>query len=234
MHNIGAVILAAGESSRLGQPKQLLQFRGKSLLRRAVDGANEAGCSPIVVVLGSGTQTAVYAHRRGWLASESGKHDQMSGSMEGQLMGSPARIVKNQNWRAGIGTSIRAGVQSLIDNNDDVTAIIVLACDQPFVDVGMIKQLIRIRKKTNKPIVAASYSGTLGIPALFDRSCFKELLALRSDRGAKPLILRDQERVATFQFPAGSVDIDTPADYEKLNKGSFRPLSTENVRSAAR
>jgi molybdenum cofactor cytidylyltransferase len=192
MPNIGAVILAAGESSRLGQPKQLVQFRGKSLVRRAADAATEAGCSPITIVLGSDSK-----------------------KIEDELAGTGVAIVKNENWRAGIGTSIRAGVQNLLSQAPNLEAIVLLVCDQPFVDARVIKGLIELRQKTNKSIVASAYSGTLGVPALFNRSCFQELLALGDDTGAKSIIMRNRERVAEFPFPQGEIDIDTVADYEK-------------------
>ena len=192
MPNIGAVILAAGESSRLGQPKQLVQFRGKSLVRRIVDAATEAGCSPITIVLGSDSK-----------------------KIEDELAGTGVAIVKNENWRAGIGTSIRAGVQNLLSQAPNLEAIVLLVCDQPFVDARVIKGLIELRQKTNKSIVASAYSGTLGVPALFNRSCFQELLALGDDTGAKSIIMRNRERVAEFPFPQGEIDIDTVADYEK-------------------
>jgi molybdenum cofactor cytidylyltransferase len=192
MPNIGAVILAAGESSRLGQPKQLVQFRGKSLVRRIVDAATEAGCSPITIVLGSDSK-----------------------KIEDGLAGTGVAIVKNENWRAGIGTSIRAGVQNLLSQAPNLEAIVLLVCDQPFVDARVIKGLIELRQKTNKSIVASAYSGTLGVPALFNRSCFQELLALGDDTGAKSIIMRNRERVAEFPFPQGEIDINTVADYEK-------------------
>ena len=190
--NIGAVILAAGESSRLGQPKQLVQFRGKSLVRRAADAASEAGSSPITIVLGSDSK-----------------------KIEDELAGTGVAIVKNENWRAGIGTSIRAGVQNLLSQAPNLEAIVLLVCDQPFVDARVIKGLIELRQKTNKSIVASAYSGTLGVPALFDRSCFGELLALSDDTGAKSIIMRNRERGAEFPFPEGAIDIDTVADCEK-------------------
>ena len=192
MPNIGAVILAAGESSRLGQPKQLVQFRGKSLVSRAIDAAIEAGCSPITIVLGSDSK-----------------------KIEDELAGTGVAIVINESWRAGIGTSIRAGAQNLLSQAPNLEAIVLLVCDQPFVDARVIKGLIELRQKTDKSIVASAYSGTLGVPALFDRSCFQELLALGDDTGAKSIIMRNRGRVAEFPFPQGEIDIDTVADYEK-------------------
>ena len=193
MGKTGALILAAGESSRLGQPKQLIQFRGKSLVRRMVDAAKKARCSPIVVVIGSDRE-----------------------EVERELKAEGAIIVENQNWRLGIGTSIRAGVQVLIDNVPDVEAIVLLVCDQPAVDARAIARLITLREKTKRAIVASRYANTLGVPALFDRSCFQELLALDNATGAKTVILSNRERVAEFPFPKGRIDIDTLDDYEKL------------------
>ena len=155
MPNVGAVILAAGGSSRLGRPKQLLQFRGKTLVRRIVDAALEGGCSPIVVVVGS---------------------DKVKIARE--LEQTNAVIVENVNWNSGMGTSIRCAVQHLIDTAPNVEAIALLVCDQPFVDSHTIEQLVALREKTKKAIVASSYAGTLGVPALFHRSCADELLHL--------------------------------------------------------
>ena len=195
MQKIGAVILAAGESSRLGQPKQLLRFGGQSLIRRVVEAAKKAACSPTMVVIGS---DAIKVER--------------------ELGGTSATIVENTNWRRGIGTSIRSGVQRVIDHSPNLAATILLTCDQPLVDAKIIEALVSLRLKTNKAIIASAYEHTLGIPVLFDRSCFQELLALNDDCGAKEIIFRDPQRVATFPFPDGAVDIDTTADYERHNK----------------
>src|SRR6266853_164026 len=193
MQKIGAVILAAGESSRFGRPKQLLQFRGKSLVRRVVDAAKDANCSAIVVVLGS---------KREQIERELGETD--------------AIVAENQDWRRGIGSSIRVGVESAVNQAPDIEAIVLLTCDQPFVKTDTIECLIAMREKTEKAIVASSYSGTLGVPALFDRSCFQELLALNDASGAKAIIVSNRERVAEFPFPQGKIDIDTVEDLEQL------------------
>ncbi len=193
MQKIGAVILAAGESSRFGRPKQLVQFRGKSLVRRVVDTAKDANCSAIVVVLGS-------------------KRKQI----ERELKETDAIVAENQDWRRGIGSSIRVGVESAVNQAPDLEAIVLLTCDQPFMKTDTIERLIAMREKTKKAIVASSYSETLGVPALFDRSCFQELLALDDETGAKAIILSNRDRVAEVLFPEGKIDIDTAADYEKL------------------
>ena len=197
MQKIGAVILAAGESSRFGRPKQLVQFRGKSLVRRAVNAAKDANCSAIVVVLGS-------------------KREQI----QGELKETGAIVAENQDWRRGMGSSIRVGVEGAVNQAPDIEAIVLLTCDQPFVKTDTIECLIAMREKTKRAIVASSYSKTLGVPALFDRSCFQELLALDDETGAKTIILSNRERVAELLFPEGKIDIDTVADYQKLTAQS--------------
>ncbi|MGA7275703.1 MAG: nucleotidyltransferase family protein, partial [Candidatus Udaeobacter sp.] len=141
----GAVIVAAGGSSRLGQPKQLLRFRGKSLVQHIVAAARQAGCSPVIVVIGSDSE-----------------------KVTGELRSTNAVIVENENWQRGIGSSIRAGVQGLIDYAPEIDAIILLVCDQPGVNADTIRNLIKLREEMKKRIVASRYADTLGVPALFD------------------------------------------------------------------
>jgi len=193
---IGAVILAAGGSSRFGQPKQLIPFQGKSLVRRIIDAACEAGCSPVIVVIRSEDEEL---HR--------------------ELEGAGVVTVENQEWQRGIGSSIRCGIQGLINNSPDVEASVLLVCDQPAVDARVIQRLIAVCEITGKSIVASTYADTIGVPALFSRSVFEELLSLGDKRGAKSIMLGSRERVASLSFPAGQIDIDTWEDWKKLNSG---------------
>ena len=193
MAKVAAVILAAGGSSRFGKPKQLIELRGKTLLGRILDSATEANCSPIVVVIGN----ALLEVRK-------------------QLETTNVTIVENENWQRGIGTSIRTGVQYVINHMPATDAIVLLVCDQPFVDAALIKQLIALRAQTQKAIIASNYADTLGVPGLFDRSCFQELLELDDASGAKIIILSNPERVAELLFPEGKIDIDTIEDWKKF------------------
>jgi molybdenum cofactor cytidylyltransferase len=197
MQKIGAIILAAGGSSRFGQPKQLLPFRGKTLIRTIIDAACEAGCSPVVVVIGSNGET-----------------------IRPEVAHANVLEVRNTNWQRGIGSSIRSGVQALTNHAPDVQAILLLVCDQPAVSAPFIERLIATREATKKDIVASSYADTVGVPALFNRFLFKELLSLSDDSGAKSIILRNPGRVAQFAFPEGAIDIDTWEDWEELNERS--------------
>jgi molybdenum cofactor cytidylyltransferase len=193
MGNVGAIILAAGGSGRFGRPKQLLSWQGESLVRRAVRSASEAGCVHLAVVAGEARDR-----------------------IENELRETTAVIVENPEWRRGLGTSIRCGLRHLLGSHAEVDAVVLVACDQPFVDANVIRSLIAQRENSRKRIVACSYAGTLGVPALFDRACFESLLALADDSGAKALIETDSADVAKIEFEQGALDIDTPADFEGL------------------
>jgi molybdenum cofactor cytidylyltransferase len=193
MRNIGAIILAAGGSERFGRPKQLLNFRGESLVRRAVRAAEKGGCGRIAVVVG-----------------------EQRDLIESELQATTAFVIHNPKWRQGLGTSIGAGLQDLLNARPKVEAAVVLACDQPFVDSQTISALMTMREDSGKPIVASRYANTLGVPALFDCSCFPALLALPDDSGAKALIEARGGDVAEISFEQGAIDIDTHADFERL------------------
>lgn len=186
---IGAVVLAAGGSARLGRPKQLLRYGRQSLVRRAARAALEAGCAPVAVVVGP-----------------------ESDMIAPELRDLAVIILPNESWRRGIGTSIRAGVEAL----KDCDALLLLVCDQPYLDSTQIRQLVARQEETQKPMVASAYAGTLGVPALFRRSCFAELLLLGDEQGAKVLLIARPQDVATVDFPDGAIDIDTPGDWERL------------------
>ena len=193
MSNIAGVILAAGGSSRLGEPKQLLTFRGATLIQRAVRAAAEAGCDPVIVVAGDSAEA---------IRSELGEENGIV-------------VVENAEWRSGIGTSIRRGLEQLTRS---VEAVVLLTCDQPFVDATIVGKLMAERERTRRAIVASSYADTLGVPALFDRSCFDALLTLPDRSGAKSLIEARRDEAASIAFEEGAVDIDTPGDFERLKE----------------
>jgi molybdenum cofactor cytidylyltransferase len=208
MRKVGAVVLAAGGSSRLGQPKQLLTFHGETLICRAVRAAAEAGCEPILVVVGENSEAIRLALdiRDSRISSFSGLERVTSPSL------SPT-IIENREWQRGVGTSIRRGLEQL---PNFVEAAVLLTCDQPYLDASIVSQLIAALAETGKPIVASSYADTLGVPALFDRSCFDDLLALPDDSGAKSLIASRPNDVAVVAFENGAIDIDTPSDFQRL------------------
>jgi molybdenum cofactor cytidylyltransferase len=185
-----AVVLAAGGSSRMGRPKQLLPFAGTSLVRHAARVALNAGCDPVCIVIGANAD-----------------------AVRPELDGFPVSLVSNPEWEAGPGTSVRAGVAALAA---DVDAVVFLLCDQPLVTAEHVRNLATAHADTGLPIVASGYSGTAGVPALFARACFAEVLAVASDAGAKRVIACDPARVAVVPFPPAAADVDMPADYEQL------------------
>jgi molybdenum cofactor cytidylyltransferase len=185
---VGAVVLAAGGSSRFGQPKQLLVCAGETLVRRAARAALTAR-GPVVVVVG----------RDGKEIAE-------------ELLGLPVTVVPNDNWERGIGSSLRCGIEAL----PECDAVVILTCDQPRVDGAAIQRLIQMHEKTRNLIVASAYAGTIGVPALFAGGIFDELRRLPDDQGAKPIIAAQPERVATIDFPEGAIDIDNAKDWENF------------------
>jgi len=190
MRNVAAVILAAGGSSRLGRPKQLLVFHGETLIRRSVRAAAEGGCDPVIVVVGS-----------------------FGDAIQREIRSTSTIVVENPEWHRGLGTSIRRGLQEI---DDAIGAVVLLTCDQPLLDKTLIAELLAAYEKTRKPMVASRYANTLGVPALFDRCCFADLLALPDDSGAKTLLTSRPNDVAAVPFEQGAIDIDTPEDFERL------------------
>ncbi len=186
---IGVIVLAAGGSSRMGSPKQLLRYQGESLIRRAAEAAVGSLCQRVVVVVGNEAQ-----------------------QMRDELAGMPVSVIENQNWSAGMSSSIRAGMEELL--NEDLDAVMLTLCDQPFVTAEILNDLIFTHFKTGEPIVASSYEGIQGAPAFFTSELFDELTSLTADEGARRIILNHPHSVATITFPQGAFDVDTPREYE--------------------
>lgn len=190
---IGIIILAAGSSSRLGTPKQLLMFRQQTLLDRIVGTCLLLNTGPVLVVLGS---------EKG-LLSERWTH-------------SKAIAVHNENWAQGISSSVKCGLQYLTDHFPSAEGAIFTVCDQPFITDSLLLQLIEKHRETQMPVVACSYDNVLGTPALFHHAVFGELMELTGDKGARQVINKDSSRLSTVPFPLGIRDIDTAGDYEQL------------------
>ena len=148
-----------------------------------------AGCAPVLVIVG--------AARDG---------------MDAELRGTGAELVENADWECGLGGSIHAGVRHLLRMTEPREALVLLACDQPLVDEKIITHLIAKWLESGRPIVASRYAETLGIPALFARSCFDELLELPVESGAKSLLFSRPDDVAELVFAGGAIDLDTLED----------------------
>lgn len=188
----GILIVAAGNSSRLGEPKQLLKFKGKTLLRNVVEEAIKVSQS-VVVVTGSG-------------------HSQISKEIEDLKV----KIVENIHWNEGMGPSIKIGITQLLNEFPEVQNIIISVCDQPFIKASVFSDLIQMQKDSQKGIVASKYSDTLGTPVLFTKKYLEELSRLSGQEGAKKIIQKFKDDIAEMNFEKGAIDIDTQTDYQKL------------------
>ena len=193
--SIAVIILAAGRSARLGSPKQLLSYRGKTLLQHTIDTALESQASPILVVLGS-------------------RKDAIKKELEQKQV----FILENSSWESGMASSISCGITNLQELAPESEAVILMVCDQPFVDAKLLNNLITKHKDTRQSIVASSYANTLGTPALFHQSLFSELLVLEGESGAKSLIKKYSLQTGFVSFDQGSIDIDSRENYRNLPK----------------
>ena len=187
----GIIILAAGSSSRLGKPKQNLVYKGQTLLQRAIEAAAASVCRPVIVVLGA-------------------NEEMVKPTIESDNI----NIIHNPDWQEGMASSIRSGINALQKIEPNADSVILMLCDQPFVDAALPNQLVE--KKSDKGIVASGYNDTIGAPVLFDLAYFDELRSLKGQEGAKKLLLKYPDDVVTVPFPLGGIDIDTAEDYEKL------------------
>jgi molybdenum cofactor cytidylyltransferase len=190
---IGVMILAAGASTRMGRPKQLLLHRGRSLLRWAVEAAPASVCGPVVVVIGA------YAEL-----------------LKNELETLPILVADNREWEKGMSSSIRIGLETLLTSVGEMEGAVIMLCDQPFVAADVVNGLVEARRKTGKNIVASLYREARGVPAFFSSELFAEISRLEANEGARQVIADHPDEVTAVPFPEGAVDVDTPEDYEML------------------
>jgi molybdenum cofactor cytidylyltransferase len=192
--SVAAIVLAAGASRRLGQPKQLLMRGGETLLARSIRLACEAGARPVLVVLG-----ALHERIRATVALDD------------------VIWVVNENWEQGIASSIHAGVNALDGVGSTVSGVLILSCDQPRLTAAHLRALTESFTAQDEPsIVVSEYVGAHGIPAIFPRSAFPDLLVLSGDKGARALLAQPPCPLIALPFEGGEVDIDQPADLAEL------------------
>lgn len=188
----GVILLAAGSSSRLGRPKQLLNYQGKTLIQYSIEAAQHSAADDLVVVLGSNSEL-----------------------IQTGIESKKVPLLVHAHWEEGMSSSMQCGLRYLIETSQ-VEQVILMLCDQPYVTHRLLDQLIHEKKVSGKGIVACSYAGTLGVPALFDQSYFPELLGLKGSEGAKKVILNHQADTFLVDFPLGAVDLDTEEDVQKF------------------
>lgn len=191
---IAAVVLAAGGSSRMGRPKQLLVVQGRSLIRNAVESAIAGGCDPVIVVVGANAERV-------------GR----------EIQELRARVVVNSQWGDGLASSIRRGMSELEGLAEEVEAVVLMGSDQPLISSAVVRRLLsayREREDNTLAMAACDYADTLGSPALFGKECFDRLGRLAGDRGAQVLLRDEPDRVIRVPWPDGALDVDRPEDLQ--------------------
>ncbi len=191
---VGLIILAAGKASRMGKPKQLLTYQGSSLISHAVKIGLNSICKPLIVVLGAYTE-----------------------QIKPEIDKLPVKIVENPHWKTGMSSSIRAGIAAIKESNPNLDAVIIALADQPLISEAVFDRLIQSYQETQNIIIASAYDDIVGVPALFNKTLFSELINLEGDKGAKALMRKYQDEMLAIAIPEAAIDIDTPDDYQKLS-----------------
>jgi molybdenum cofactor cytidylyltransferase len=196
MARVAAVLLAAGASRRLGQPKALVRIEGRTLVRRAAEAALGAGCAPLFVVVGA-----------------------LQEEIARELAGLGARLVPNPGHAEGIASSIRAGIAAAESSTPPCDGALLFVVDQPQVEAALLARMLdSFRQGSAAQAVACAYAGAVGVPALFPRAWFPALAALHGDRGARGVLEARRAELREVPFPEGGVDLDTPEDLARLSR----------------
>jgi len=193
--NVHALILAAGGSRRLGRPKQLLRWRGQTLLERAIGSAQEVLPGRVIVVLG--------AHAE---------------SIRAAIDLSSVETLQNPDWQDGLASSLRLGIKALPASAE---AVLILLCDQPLIDSAHLAALLDAWRSEPARIVASQYHLSCGVPALFPAAYFERLQTVTGDKGAKPLLIEFDACVLKIPCARAELDIDTRSDFERLTGQAF-------------
>ena len=195
INHCAVLIIAAGESKRMGTPKQLLNVEGETLINRMIHIVRKAVSYPVYVVLGASAET-----------------------IQAQLPQLDIKIVHNALWQEGMASSIRVGLNTAKAQNPVLDGVMFVVCDQPYITENTITDLLQLQEEKDTPMAAAYYDDIMGTPALFHHTVFDEILSLKGDIGAKKIIQSRPEEVAKLHFEKGLLDIDTKEDYQALLK----------------
>lgn len=185
------IILAAGESKRLGKPKQLVKYKGETLLNRSIKTAKIIQNTDVYVILGS-------------------QHEKVFLSMP------KVNCYVNANWRNGMSNTISFAVQAMALKK--YKGLVLMTCDQPFLRVGILKNILRKFEQGEKEIIISKYKNGQGIPSFFSKKYFKDLIKLEGDDGAKDIVRKNIKDVGFINFENGDKDIDTSQDVRNVLK----------------
>lgn len=187
------LLLAAGSSSRMGEPKMLLPFRGGTLLQHIVNEINGLPDAQLIVVTGC-------------------YHELLVNILQPQQV----PLIYNDQWSEGMGSSIKSGMEYIQQRYPEASRVLLLVVDQPYISTGLLQQMQDEMERSKQKIIACTYAGTIGTPVLFDKTYFSKLLLMKGDKGAKQLVLQSVTDLQTIDFPQGAIDIDRPEDYATL------------------
>lgn len=184
--------MAAGSSSRLGRPKQLLPFRSETLIEHSIKTAisTNRNCN---VVLGSNYN-----------------------AIKNQIEKYPLTVFNHQDWSKGMGSSISFGLKEVLKKQPNLDDVLILLCDQPYIDSELLNTLFQNHFDKLQLITACSYGNAFGVPAIFNKKIFPDLLKLKGDKGAKKIISDNPNGVLYIDFPEGNIDIDQVEDLKYL------------------
>lgn len=198
--NIAIVILAAGASKRMGSPKQLLKWGDETLINYSIKTVQKVNTKSVVVVLGANFEL-----------------------IKNGIQTSEVTILNNPHWEKGLGTSIAVAVEYLQNSKSSVDGVLITLCDQPLITSDFLKLLISKFQLDKNQIIATSYgNGKHGVPALFDKVYFNELMGLSDDQGAREILKRQSNNVIGVTPPESNVDLDTNEDYTTLYQSKFK------------
>ncbi|MBL3657652.1 nucleotidyltransferase family protein [Fulvivirga sediminis] len=190
-HNIGIIILAAGASSRLGEPKQLLPYHEAPLLQHTINEANAISSFSSILVLGAN-----------------------AAEIKKAIDPKNFKIIFNNEWQKGMGSSLSIAMKEAASNHS-LEHILILLSDQPLVNTDYFNKLIKAHITSHKSITASFYNNIAGVPAIFSKDHFNDLKKLQGDKGARQIIKNTPPQLV--EFDQGQIDIDTPEDWVNFN-----------------
>ncbi len=193
--DLAVLILAAGASRRMGSIKQLLPWKGQSMLGHVIQRAEKLQSGSLVVVVGANAD-----------------------KIKAECRHYEADYIENNQWQSGLGSSIACGIKALITRSNAWEAVLILLCDQPLFDANYFQTMISTFQDQGKKIVATRYGQKAGVPAIFGRMYFEALCLLEKDQGAKNIIDLNKKDVFSIDSHYRNLDVDTIAEYTRLRK----------------
>jgi molybdenum cofactor cytidylyltransferase len=192
--SVAGILLAAGESTRYGQPKQLLDWKGQPFVHAVAKTALQGGLAPVLVVTGANAQ-----------------------QVESAVNGLDVTVIRNENWKTGQASSIRAGIESLVKPSSPKTGgAIFLLADQPQITTSVLRALLEKHAEELFPIVAPMVMDRRANPVLFDRATFPDLLTLEGDVGGRAVFHKHPVEYLPWHDDRLLLDVDTPEMYQRL------------------